>query len=338
MGKRMTAMRIMVAVCVMALLAGCGSKAAEPVPTADAQTEPATTADTQAEPANDVVAITDSLGRELELQKNPQRVACMIGSFADVWCLAGGRDTVVAAANDSWTQFRLDFDESVANLGSISEPSVETLLSAQPDLVIASSKTKSNLELQTTLEKAGIPLVYFNISTLDDYLAMLDVCTQLTGAAENYKTYGEDVLARAQAALQRVPEGAEAPTVLYIRATGSSVKVKNSKDNVLGEMLADLGCENIADREAALLENLSMETIVMQDPDYIFVVFQGTDTTGAEENFQSAVLSNPAWNTLTAVNEGRYFVMSQRLYNVKPNALWGEAYEKLADILYPETK
>ena len=103
-----------------------------------------------------------------------------------------------------------------------------------------------------------------------------------------------------------------------------------------GVMLADLGCVNIADSESGLLENLSLETILAADPDYIFVVIQGTDTTKAERLLETTRLSNPAWNELTAVREDRYHVMDQRLYNVKPNARWGEAYEKLADILYPE--
>lgn len=288
--------------------------------------------------SKDTVTLTDALGREVTLRKNPQRVAALIGSFADVWCLAGGRDVLVAAANDSWTQFQLELGEEVANLGSISQPNLETLLAAEPDLVIASSKTESNLELRQTLERAGIPVVYFNVSTLEDYLSMLKLCTELTGMPENYRLYGEDVQQRVEQARIRVPAEGEARTVLYVRATGSSVKVKNSRDTVLGEMLADLGCVNIADREEALLEDLSMETIVVEDPDYIFVVLQGTDTSGAEKNLENALLSNPAWNTLTAVREGRVFMMDQRLYNVKPNALWGEAYEKLADILYPENQ
>lgn len=124
--------------------------------------------------------------------------------------------------------------------------------------------------------------------------------------------------------------------MLYIRATGSSCKVKNSQNTVLGEMLADLGCVNIADSETGLLENLSLETIVAEDPDYIFVVVQGSDPADAQALLEATLLSNPAWEGLTAVREGRYHVMDQRLYNVKPNARWGEAYEKLADILYPE--
>ena len=93
---------------------------------------------------------------------------------------------------------------------------------------------------------------------------------------------------------------------------------------------------NIADSETGLLENLSLETIVAEDPDYIFVVVQGSDPADAQALLEATLLSNPAWEGLTAVREGRYHVMDQRLYNVKPNARWGEAYEKLADILYPE--
>ena len=136
----------------------------------------------------------------------------------------------------------------------------------------------------------------------------------------------EEVLARA--------DGSH-PSVLYIRATGSSCKVKNSQGSVLGEMLAALGCENIADREGSILEQLSMEVILESDPEYIFVVLQSADPADAQEVLETTLLRNPAWDSLTAIKEGRYYVMDQLLYNLKPNERWGEAYEKLADILYP---
>ncbi len=37
------------------------------------------------------VVFTDALGRELNIKKNPERVAALLGSFADVWMLAGGK-------------------------------------------------------------------------------------------------------------------------------------------------------------------------------------------------------------------------------------------------------
>lgn len=307
---------------LLTTLSACGGSKQAP-----AETE------TPEETLEETVTFTDDLDREITVAK-PSRVAALIGSFADVWCLAGGRDTLVAAADDSWTQFDLDLPETVESLGAVKEPNVELLLAAEPDFVLGSTKTAADLELLDLLEQSGIPVAYFDIRSFEDYLRMLDICTQLTGCPERYTQYGTEVQAQVEQAVAR--QDGSAPRVLYVRASGSSCKVKNSQGSVLGEMLAAMGCVNIADSESGLLENLSMETILAEDPDHIFVVLQGSDTKKVEQTLEQSLLSNPAWDELTAVREGRYHVMDQRLYNVKPNARWGEAYEKLADILYPE--
>ena len=275
---------------------------------------------------------TDDLGRTVTVEQ-PERVAALIGSFADVWCLAGGRDTLVAAANDTWTSFDLGLSDTVADLGAVKEPNLEVLLAAQPDFILASCNTTADLELESTFENAGIPTAYFDIQSFDDYLNMLKICTGLTGCPENYETYGLQVQEQVEAAKAR--QDGSAPTVLTIRATGSSCKVKGSQDFLLGEMLSDLGCVNVADSETSLLEELSLESILAADPDYIFVVLQGSDSTDAQETLEKALLSNPAWGSLRAVQEGKFHTLEHSLYNLKPNARWGEAYEKLADILYP---
>ena len=280
----------------------------------------------------DSVTFTDDLGRTVTVD-SPKRVAALIGSFADVWCIAGGKDTLVAAADDTWTQFDLDLDESVINLGKVSEPSAETLLAAQPDFVLASTKTSADVELMPTLENAGIPTAYFDVSSFEDYLRMLEICTRITGCEDRYEQYGTLVQEQVDAAIASA-QGKQGPTVLYLRATGSSCKVKNSQNTVLGEMLADLGCTNIADSDESLLETLSMEAILQADPECIFIVLQGSDQEKARQTLEKAVLSNPAWQQLRAVQQNKCYYMDQQLYNVKPNARWGEAYEGLAEILY----
>lgn len=315
---------------LMAALSACGG--GTPGET-ELPPETGAPADTEAPTDTETVTFTDDLGREITVAR-PERAAALIGSFADVWCLAGGRDTLAAAADDSWTQFDLDLPEIVEHLGAVKEPNVEVLLAAEPDFVLGSTKTAADLELQDLLEQSGIPVAYFDVSSFEDYLRLLEICTRLTGCPEKYEEYGAKVQAQIDQARDRASESG--PSVLYIRATGSSCKVKNSQGTVLGEMLADLGCVNIADSETGLLETLSMETILAEDPEHIFVVLQGSDPEKVEQTLEQSLLSNPAWKELTAVREGRYHVMDQRLYNVKPNARWGEAYEKLADILYPE--
>jgi iron complex transport system substrate-binding protein len=265
---------------------------------------------------------------------NPQRVAALIGSFADIWCLAGGKDSLVAAANDTWTSFDLGLGEDVANLGAIKEPNLEVLLASEPDLILASSSTAADVELLDTLEMAGLNVVYFEVSNFQEYRDMLDICTQITGQRDHYVQYGEELEKEIQRAVERAD--GSTPSVLYVRATGSGCKVKNSQGSVLGEMLADLGCVNIADSQTSLLESLSLEVILQEDPDFIFLVMQGSDQAAVEQVLNETLLSNPAWQSLTAVQEGRCHVMDEKLYNLKPNARWGEAYENLAEILYPD--
>lgn len=56
------------------------------------------------------------------------------------------------------------------------------------------------------------------------------------------------------------------------------------------------------------------------------------------KNVEELLTSNPAWASLTAVKNDHYYILDKRLFNLKPNAKWGEAYKQLADILYPEMK
>lgn len=308
---------LLLATCCL-LLAACGNSVSPSAP--------------QNVPAETSVTFTDDLNRQITVDR-PQRVACLISSFSDIWCLAGGADAIVAATDATWRYFDLPLRDDVVNLGNTKELDVERLLACEPDLILASGGTDRNVELEASFSAMGLNVAYFSVDTFADYLRMLKICTEITGKTENYDLYGTQVARQVEAALAR--QDGSTPSVLYIRATGSSCKVKNSEGSVLGEMLKDLGCINIADRNGSLLEQLSIEAILQADPDYIFVVLQSADPADAQAILQTTLLDNPAWASLTAVQEGRYHVMDPNLYNLKPNAQWGKAYEQLADILYP---
>ena len=331
--KQLTLCRAAAAALCLLLLAGCGAASSGPASSAGGASAAATA------PADSGAActFTDDLSREVTLEAAPRRVAALTGSYADIWCTAGGRDTLVASASDAWTDFDLGLGEEVANIGGAMGVSVEELLAAAPDLVLASTNIPSNQEMLPALEAAGVDVAFFSVDTFEDYLRMLEVCTGLTGSPEAYQTYGEAVAeeieaARARAAAALEEQGPE--KVLYIRAAASVIKPKGSSGTVLGEMLADLGCINIADQDQSLLEDLSMEAILAADPDKILIVLQGADPEPAKAQLEGEVLSNPAWQQLTAVREGRVYYMDKNLYHLKPNARWGEAYDHLVEILY----
>lgn len=282
------------------------------------------------------VKFTDSLGREVKVT-DPKRTAALIGSYADVWHQAGG--TVCASAEDAWDDFEFEMPEDAVNLGMTKEPSLEKLFEAQPDFILASTNTRANMELLDTLEATGIPTAYFEIMEFEDYLEMLNICTQITGRADLYEENGLNVQKQIQTVLEKSEERIAkngSPKVLVLVASASSIRAKNSSTGVLATMLRDLGCANIADSEHNLLENLNIEYILKEDPDYIFAVQSGDDTEGTQKALDELMGSGTAWSGLTAVKEGRVYLMDKRLYNLKPNARWGEAYEGLERILSDE--
>ncbi len=310
------------------LLSACGDRISGPDgPEAGI---PATSSDGEGK-----ISFADALGQDFSIDP-PERAVVMIGSFANVWALAGGEDTLAATANDAWESYGLELGEETVNIGSPMKPNVELVLGAEPDLIIASSLSPSNLELKETFDHAGIPAAYFDVSSFQDYLDLLELFTRLTGHPERYAQYGTAVQEQVDGAILRRAVYSFAPSVLTIQVSGSSVKVKNSEDNVLGPMLKELGCVNIADQDGALLEELSLEAILQADPDYIFAVYHGTDEAAAQANLEETLLSNPAWASLSAVQGGRFHILERRMFSLKPNALWGDAYEQLADILCGE--
>ena len=289
----------------------------------------------QEKPAQAGFTFTDDLGRTVTVDE-PQRVACLLGSFADVWVLAGG--TLAAAPDDAWEDFGLPRDGAV-DLGHTKTLSLEALFAAEPDFVIASCNTRVDLEWMDTLEAAGIPTAYFDVSDFEDYLRLLKLCTEITGRSDLYEQHGLAVQAQIDAAIaaSKARLAAEnAPTVLYLRASASSIRAKGSEGNVLGEMLRELGCVNIADTDDSLLENLSIEHIALEDPDFIFLVQLGDDDAGTREHVEEFLDGDPLWQSLTAVREGRVFFLDKTLYNLKPNDRWGGAYEALEAILSHE--
>ena len=273
---------------------------------------------------------TDSLGNQVRVA-SLDRVVSLYGSFSEAWLLAGG--TLAGTTSDAIEEGRLPQDGSVAVVGTVKQPNVEAILALSPTLVILSDDIGGEKAAANALEQAGVPVARFKVEVLEDYLAMMKTFTGLTGRADLYEQNARKVKTAADEVIRRV-QGQPRPKVLFLRAFSTGAKAKGA-DHQTGAMLRDLGCENIADKHPSLLEELSLEEILTEDPDFIFVVTMGSDGQKALDALKTGIQANPAWATLSAVKNGRYVVLPKDLFHYKPNARWGESYAYLANILYP---
>lgn len=277
-------------------------------------------------------AFTDASGREVELDEAPQRVIALLGSYGKVWQEAGG--TLIGTTEDA-----IDPEsDAVANLGSHSQPNMELLFALEPDFVILSADTAAHPAVGDVLQSAGVPHGYFSMQTWQGYMDMLRTFTEITGREDLYRNAEKSIAGSIEMTLadaQSQP-GYGKQSALLLRAYAASVKAKGSEGTVAGPMLKELGLVNIADGDSMLSENLTMEAILMADPDWIFVVTMGADQEGAIRMLNDSLLSNPAWSTLTAVREGRYAVLDRELFQLRPNGRWAEAYKTLYKRIYEE--
>ncbi|MDR3294764.1 MAG: ABC transporter substrate-binding protein [Clostridiales Family XIII bacterium] len=271
---------------------------------------------------------TDALGREVRVT-GCDRVVVASGSFAQLWLLSGG--ALAGTTDDAFKNFE-GIPESAASVGSLMAPGFEAILALDPDLVILSADISGQTDLAEPLRSAKITAAYFSVESFDEYLDMLKICTDITGRGDLYEQNGLRLRSAIDGIVARTKDK-PSPKILFIRAGAGKVTARNS-DTMAGAMLRDMGCVNIADSETGLLDRLSMEVIIKEDPDFIFVATQGDSEEEAQETLRETLTSNPAWGGLSAVKNNRYVSLPKELFQLKPNNRWDEAYQALWDVLY----
>lgn len=319
--------RLAILALALAALTACATAPEQP-------SQPAPAPPAQQDQQSTAYTFTDALGNTVTVDR-PQRVVSFYGSFAEMWVLAGG--TLVGTTDDAISQRELPLGDNVTVIGGTKTPNLELALSLEPDFALLSADTSDHVQAAETLRAAGVPCAFFRVDYLEDYLAAMEICTAITGRSDLYEQNAQRVEQQAQAVIQRVrPRLAQnPPTALLIRAYSTGAKAKGM-DNLAGVILHELGVKNLVEDHPSLLEELSMEEIISADPDYIFVTTMGSSSQKALDALQDGIQSNPAWASLSAVQNDRYILLPEDLFHYKPNDRWGESYAYLANILCPE--
>ena len=334
--KKKTLFCILLACLLLALWGCAAAPAADPAETLTEPIPAETAAESTAEASVFPYTFTDASGFQVTLTARPERTAVLFSSLADVWQTAGG--VAAITVGDSVERGFADETAVLVDDGSGRTINLELLLEAKPDFVLYSTGIKEQVECAQLLRDAGIPTAGIEEDTFRNYLDLLKICTDILGTPEAYETYGTAVAQRVDAIVEQAQNREDGPSHLFVRVGSSAkyTKAKTAENHFVGVMLDELGGKNIADAAPVLLDGLSIEEIVLQDPDMILYSTMGKSA-DAEAYLQS-LLADPVWKTLTAVEEGKVFLLPKDLFQYKPNARWDEAYQFLFDILYGEAK
>lgn len=281
----------------------------------------------------DTVSFLDGRGEEVNIKKEPKKTVMLFASFIDIWIKHGGELIGMVEPSDGYT---LPGTENVPTVGKQGGFSLEEIIALEPELVVLSANTKSQMELVPALEANNIEVLVLDYRFKEDYFKIAKVFSAVNNKMDLFEQEAKVVREETQSIIDRAPKENN-PKVLIIFATAKSISARTT-DTTIGEMFHDLNVINIADSSNDMLsdKNFSMEKILEEDPDFIFVQTMGSDTEAIQERIKMDAESNPAWESLSAVKNDKYLALPKDLYTYKANDRYAEAYEELAKILYPE--
>lgn len=303
----------------------------------------------EVEISEDVVTFANatSEGEMITIAKNPQKVVNLYGSFTTLWYEAGG-SVIGCIGGKSTTALYKEYigrditqDEGVtvvAEAASGKKWDTETIIALQPDLIICSTAMSGYSTIDAPAKAANIPVVVVSYNDFSDYLKWFKVFCNLNNKAELWESVAMKALDEVVEVLTECPQ--DGPTVFSMFSGAESLQA-NTSNTVVGGMITAMNGKNIVDNwentTGAERLDINLETVYLADPDIILIQCHA-GSEAAKEQVAEFYGDDVVWQSLRAVQEGKVFYLEKELFHNKPNSRFATAYQKLSEILYPETK
>ncbi|MCJ7824381.1 MAG: ABC transporter substrate-binding protein, partial [Anaerolineales bacterium] len=235
----------------------------------------------------------------------------------------------VVTARDSFS----DFPEAALDLsdigGGFAEYDLETIVSLQPDLVIAGGINSP--ELMQSLEDLGLTVFFLaNPEDLEGTFSAIKILGELSGRQTEANTLIVDLEARVKAVDGVLENISERPSVYYeLDATDPAAPYTGGSGSFYSAMIRRAGAENVGDALDMEWAQISLETLLLADPDFILL---GDAMWGVTPE---SVAERPGWSALSAVKGSRVLPFDDNLIaRIGPRQVDG--LEALAKVFHPD--
>jgi iron complex transport system substrate-binding protein len=250
----------------------------------------------------------------------PARVVSLAPSATEiVYALGGGGRLVGVCAHCNHPAAVA----AVPRVGGYLVPSVEAVLGARPDLVIA-VPSPGNREAVRAIERAGVRVEVVRDRTLADLWDAIDRLGRALGAAEAGARLAAEVAAGLDAVRARV---AGRPRRRVLVVVGHHPLVAVGGGTLQDELVTVAGGSNVAADVGAVWPTITLEVVVDRAPEVIVDAAMGTEA-GARALFAGLT-------TVPAVRDNRVVVLSDdAIFRAGPRV--PAAAAALAAAIHPE--
>lgn len=264
--------------------------------------------------------IVDSMGREVFLDKTPEKIVSLSPSNTEILFALGLGDKVVGVSEYT------DYPEEAQNLpvvGAFNDPNVELILDTEPDLVIMGDKLQA--DTMKKLESLNIPFAAIEGTTFEEVIDSIHLLGKLLGKQDKAQEITKDMKNKAQKVQDDVKD-ADKPTAYFVMFYGQD-NYTSGPGSFVNELIEMAGGETITKDAPVPWPNYSLEKLVEKDPDILLVSSDLGDLEG--------VKSAEGYKELTAVKEDRVYMIDANTVT-RPGPRLADGLESIAKILHPD--
>ncbi|MGJ7560442.1 ABC transporter substrate-binding protein [Brevibacterium casei] len=301
------------AICALALSA-CGTTDTDASADDAAQkSTSASCADDQTATSTDPVSVTDDTGTTIELDKPAAKVVSLEWQYTED-LLSLCVDPVAAADVKGYTAWDTaeKLPETTTDVGTRQEPNVESILSANPDLVIIEKESRDDKVIQQ-IEDQGVPVMVMTGADAKDPIAYMkdtfSLVAQATGRSERAQAVLEDFDAKVEESKQAIADAKpETTDFVYFDGwvNGSNVAIRPfGQGSLIGELGETIGLTNVWTGEVDPAYGLGQTDIEglskVGDANFYYT---GTEDPESED-YVELLKKNDIWANIPAVKEDR---------------------------------
>lgn len=289
---------------------------------------PSAAAPTSTMPPFTPVTLTDGLGKSLQFDQPAQRVISLAPSNTEILFYLGGGNLLVG--RDSLSDYPPEAAAVKDVGGGFGELDTETIVSLEPDLVLASELTPP--EQVQALESLGLRVYYvLNPPDLEGMFETLRLVAQMTGLTAGLEEKIQALDQRVLVVMEKTAGLSVRPLVFYeTDATDPNAPWTPGKDTYVANLIALAGGDNLGDQVEGTWVQISIEALVAGDPDLILL---GDSFWGGVTPEQ--VAARAGWESLKAVKEGRVYSFDDNLVS-RPGPRMVDGLEALAKLMHPD--
>jgi iron complex transport system substrate-binding protein len=210
--------------------------------------------------------LTDFLGNPVVLQKYPERIISLTPANTEIVYALGLGDKLVGV--DTFSDYP-EAAKAVAKVGDFNSPSIETIVSLKPDLVLGGNKLQK--DAIDKIKALGLNIVATEATDYADVYKSISLVGQLTGAQKQADKVMADMRAKEKIVLDAVAKSAQGKTVYYAMSFGDMGNWTGGPGSFPFELIQMSGGKNITEGLPVPWVDLSQEDLVSKDPDIILL-------------------------------------------------------------------